>query len=367
MNALKPPSFFGNAKPREILRLLAYHPSHFDDSVVSIPAKKRRPVVITNLRQATCATLGDLESLPLELFNEILRHSDLHAVSALCSLNRRARALVISSYPYKLILQNAPHVVAALEKTGTASHFSVDDVFHALSAPSCHVCGKFGAYLWIPECIRCCFPCVQKAPELMPISERDASAAFGLTKNRLSRVPIMTTLPGAYGPQQRHYRKKRYLLSRERARQAAIDVHGGEEKLARYIKYDTSRAKIAYYKRVAALDGSAAAHNNPNRTMDDPTRFMAAVPLPYLDLSSGKTHIGLACERCEFAHDSDKVSQHLPISSYWGDETYTTEGILEHFKNCRRAQKWWKAHRKRLQQRTRPMTRMLFRHMYGPS
>jgi len=152
MDALKPPSFFGNAEPPEILRLLAYRPRHFDDSVVSIPTK-RGPLVVTDLHP-TCATLGDLDSLPLELFNEILRCSDIHAVSAFQFLNRRARALVISSFHYKLISHNAPHVVAALEKTGIASHFSVDDVFHALSTPSCHVCGEFGAQLWIPECKR---------------------------------------------------------------------------------------------------------------------------------------------------------------------------------------------------------------------
>jgi hypothetical protein len=344
MDALKPPSFFGNAEPPEILRLLAYHPQHFDDSVVSIPTKEGGPLVVTDLHP-TCATLGDLDSLPFELFNKILRCSDLHAVSEFCSLNWRARALAISSYPYKLISQNAPHVVAALEKTGTASHFSVDDVLHALSTPSCHVCGKFGAYLWIPECIRCCFPCMQEAPELMPMSERAASAAFGLTKNELSRVPIMTTLPGVYTRRQRTYRRQRQLLSRERARQAAIDIHGGEEELARYINHGTSKAKIAYDQRVAALDAAAAVQNAHNRTKNDPTRFMAVVPLPYLDLSSDITHIGLACQGCEFVLD-DEVSQHLPISSYRGDETYTTEGILEHFKSCWGARELWKAHRK---------------------
>ena len=177
------------------------------------------------------------------------------------------------------------------------------------------------------------------------MSERDASAAFGLTKNELSRVPIMTTLPGVYTRRQRTYRRKRHLLSRERARQAAIDFHGGEEELARYINHGTSKAKIAYYQRVEALDATAAVQNTHSRTKNDPTRFTAVVPLPYLDLSSGITHIGCACQGCEFVLD-DEVSQHLPILSYRGDETYTTEGILEHFKSCWGAQELWKAHRK---------------------
>lgn len=179
----------------------------------------------------------------------------------------------------------------------------------------------------------------------MPMSERAASAAFGLTKNRLSRVLIMTTLPGVYGPQQRLYWKKRHLLSRERARQAAIDIHGGEEELARYINHDISKAKIAYYQRVAALDATAAADHNPNRTKKDSTRFMAVVPLPYLDLSSGITHIGFACQGCKFAPRM-KYPRNSSSLIYRGNETYTTEGIFKHFKSCWGARELWKAHRK---------------------
>jgi hypothetical protein len=39
---------------------------------------------------------------------------------------------------------------------------------------------------------------MEMAPELMPIGERDAKAAFGLTKSGMKRVPNMFTLPGVY-------------------------------------------------------------------------------------------------------------------------------------------------------------------------
>ena len=47
-------------------------------------------------------------------------------------------------------------------------------------------------------CIRCCFLCMETAPELMPIGERDAKAAFDLTQNGMKRIPTMFTLPGVY-------------------------------------------------------------------------------------------------------------------------------------------------------------------------
>ena len=99
-------------------------------------------------------------------------------------------------------------------------------------------------------------------------------------------------------------------------------IHGGEEELARYINHDTSKAKIAYYQRVVALDATAAADHNPNRTKKDSTRFMAVVPLPYLDLSSGITHIGLACQGCKFAPRM-KYPRNSSSLIYRGNETYT--------------------------------------------
>jgi hypothetical protein len=232
---------------------------------------------------------------------------------------------VKSSFHYKLILLKAPQAVAALEKTGIASHFSVDDLFHALSTPSCHVCGQFGTYLWIPECVRCCLACMSK-PELLPMTERDARAAFGLTKSGLERVPIMATLPGTYTSFQRPYSRTRYLLSQERARQAAVDIHGGEEELAEYVNNGTSNAKIAYDQRVAKRGGA----------VNDPTRFMSVVPLPYLDSGLRVTRTGLACQGCHYR--TRGKNRHF--------QTYTKKSIFEHFNKCSSARRLWKAHRK---------------------
>ena len=67
-------SFFGKTKRREILGFLTYR--HSVPTVVCIPTE-RGPLLTqtcTDLHP-TCATFGDLEPLPLEMFNEILRYS----------------------------------------------------------------------------------------------------------------------------------------------------------------------------------------------------------------------------------------------------------------------------------------------------
>jgi hypothetical protein len=73
MVALKHPSFFGKAKRHAILDFLTYRPRRLGANVVSIPTE-RGPLltqISTDLHPTCAATLGDLEPLPLELFNEI--------------------------------------------------------------------------------------------------------------------------------------------------------------------------------------------------------------------------------------------------------------------------------------------------------
>src|SRR6266542_2755050 len=138
-------------------------------------------------------------------------------------LNRQARTIVHTSLPYKHLLRHVPRALVALMRTG-GSHFT-DEVFRTFCSPACCICGNFGAFLWIPECIRCCFTCMRKAPELMPMGKSQAKAVFGLTKRALAKVPIMITLPGTYGLFGKQYKRPRHLLSRARALQVAIMTH----------------------------------------------------------------------------------------------------------------------------------------------
>src|SRR5260370_25525440 len=97
--------------------------------------------------------------------------------------------VVHASLPYKNLIRHAPHAIAALVGTRAGSHFTLDEVFHTFCTPSCHVCGHFGAFLWIPECIRCCFPCLRAAPELMPMGESHAKAVYGLHQENTCKSP----------------------------------------------------------------------------------------------------------------------------------------------------------------------------------
>ena len=90
----------------------------------------------------------------------------------------------------------------------------------------------------------------------------------------------MVTIPGIYTTRQRPYRSKRKILSRERARQAAIENRGG-----------TVASRLA-----AAGDATTDAQSGSISATNDPTWFMTVVPVPYFDPSSGITQSGLSCQ-----------------------------------------------------------------------
>ena len=207
--------------------------------------------------ESPTASLGNFRVLPCEIFDWVIKHSTMHTVSSLRAVNRRMRLLVDTTLPYKRIISNAPHVRATLERTGVAPHFTVEEVFWILTHGACRVCGELGLYLWIPDLERCCYNCLREEPDLMPMSERDARAAYGLTARQMGQLPVMVSLPGNYKVSTTSRRKTSKFVSETRARQLGCAVHGGDDGLLKYIASSNTKAKAAYDKRLAKKIGRA--------------------------------------------------------------------------------------------------------------
>ena len=282
------------------------------------------------------------------MLSAVLRFSDLHTLSTLRLVNRRTKVVVEGFTPYKLIKIHAPYVLDALTRTEVASHFTADQVFDAFCSKSCAICSRFGAFLWIPGCIRCCIPCVRESQELMPMTQRDAMTAFGLSKKALSRVPIVHTLPGTYTFFQTTYQRRRWLLSRGTARKIAVEVHGGEEGLISYINSNTSRAKAAYDQRVAkqiATRSGCDSKGERNSTIDHINRFLVTTRLPYFNSELHSTQTGLSCKGCQAAVEASSA-QVLPYIQWQAlfnmrDRTFTEDMFLDHFAICTEAKRMW--------------------------
>ncbi|KAF8869018.1 hypothetical protein CPB84DRAFT_1805566 [Gymnopilus junonius] len=319
-----------DANKEDILKIVTYHPHNYVKAVISLT----QPTGDVEFKPPT-SSIGSLKVLPIELFDLVIKYSDMHTVSVLRTANRRTRLIVDASFPYKHIILCAPHIRATLERTGVASHFFVEEVFCVLSNPACHVCGNFGLYLWIPECIRCCITCLKEDPGLMPMSERDAQAAFGLTKSQMAMIPVMVTLPGEYTTFQKSRQRGVRLLSQKRARQLGIVVRG-KEGLDKYTSSSNSKSLAAYRQKLAKRDVLDFI-DKLQYSFDDVYRYLSAVHFPYFDRLSHTTHVGLACRGCDIASRGSTTSQHRR------NKTYTTAGALEHVKGCPDAQDLWMA------------------------
>jgi hypothetical protein len=330
-----------------IFRVVAYYCRDYDASVLSTLTDTNRGPS-TRLMDHGLSTLGDLEVLSVELLSEILRYARLSSVLTFRLLSKRARAAVDASVPYKHILLNAPCIISALVRTGVSSHFTVDHIFRSFTTPNCQVCGLFGAFLWIPECIRCCMPCVRESPELFPMTQSDAKAAFGLTKKTLANVPVMSSLPGTYSLSETPQKKTRRLMSQKQARLAAVVAHGGEKGFMDFINSGISQSKAAYERRLAARNQARESFDskgNINHSIDDVKRFMATAHLPYFDTTTRTTQNGLSCRGCQLALEEGSKqtlsSTQECVLNNRRNLTYTEDGFLEHFKECVEAQFIW--------------------------
>ncbi|KAH9928064.1 uncharacterized protein B0H18DRAFT_859191, partial [Fomitopsis serialis] len=162
----------------------------------------------------------ELGKFPLELLSLIVQYTDLLSISSLRLVNRRTRLIVDESVPYKFLVRHIPNTLASLNSADASQHFTVAQLYSTLCARTCAFCNDFGTYLWVPECVRCCFNCLNESPHLMPLIESDAKMLFGVTKKALSGVPSMLSLPGTYGMVDLYNGRRFRLYSQRRVVQA---------------------------------------------------------------------------------------------------------------------------------------------------
>ena len=184
------------------------------------------------------------------------------------------------------------------------------------------------------------------------MTRRDAMAAFGLSQKAVAKVPTVHTLPGAYTLSQTLHKRSRWLLSREKAREITVEVHGGEEGLMSYINSNTSRAKAAYDQRMAKRNATRSADSRGEEKFmfDDISRFLVTTRLPYFNPELRSTQTGLSCKGCEAAVDATfplmqpVLVVDLEAMFSMCERTYTEDTFLFHFATRTEAQRMWAEH-----------------------
>ncbi|KAJ5839906.1 uncharacterized protein N7525_005094 [Penicillium rubens] len=71
--------------------------------------------------------------------------------------------------------------------------------------------------------------------------------------------------------------------------------------------------------------------------------YMVTTSLPYLDIESGVTQIGVCCSGCQIALEKDLGSSRVQSNAcVLRDKVYSYDEFIEHLRECRGARNLWK-------------------------
>jgi len=240
-------------------------------------------------------SVGQLDRLPVELIDHVLRMLDIPTLSTFRRVNQRAMHLVDSLPPYRRVWTSCPTILRVVVSINAAS-FSCETLFRELTREKCRSCSCFGGYLYLITCKRVCYQCFTTKKEYFPISLTLATRQSKLQKKSLSHLPQVQSLPGRYATTARLSRYRMTLVDR----QALLQLSQRAESLNERIDYTTSEAR----------------------------RYMSVVSAPRLDSSDQPAYWGLYCSLCR---DKTEPSSHFRIQ-------YNESDAMQHLKDCHASQ-----------------------------
>ncbi|KAF4465043.1 F-box domain-containing [Fusarium albosuccineum] len=137
------------------------------------------------------SSIGPFEKLPIELSQEILNDLDLQSLSRLSCASFGFKKLVECLPAYRDLLTIASIAVIELSEARLLGVHSAELLWHALRTDRCDFCPRFGAYLFMLTCRRCCLDCLDLNPTLRVIPLDEAKGYFGLMTEHLEHLQTM--------------------------------------------------------------------------------------------------------------------------------------------------------------------------------
>jgi hypothetical protein len=148
--------------------------------------------------QEPSATLGQLDTLPLELLQPILLDLDLKSLTALRSVNRTFRKTIDSIKEYDDIITHGPTSLRAALSINLGSWISCRQLYNTLCSEQCTGCRRFGPLLYLLSCSRVCYVCLHEDRRFLPMVPIYAKPAFKLSSQNLADLPTALSIPGRY-------------------------------------------------------------------------------------------------------------------------------------------------------------------------
>ncbi|KAF5588516.1 hypothetical protein FPANT_6591 [Fusarium pseudoanthophilum] len=298
-----------NTDAATILDICTYHRRDFD--LVLIRSRPHENQVVRESIEEPFTTtptvkLGALDLLPNELLNIILRNLDLLSHFRFRHVNRRSRVLASGLREYKAVVRHGIEGFRGMLRSRLATHFTFGDMYRALIHEACSFCKNFGGFLYLPTAARCCFECIENAPELRVIS---MSALSKLTKLSAKRLKshlgyVLRTVPGIYSMRERPAVRPGLLLAEVEATRTLTELG-----------LITSDA-------VQALEARSEQKNQ---------RFMMSTAYPWYDPTAGQVENGVSCKGCQVRQEA------LALITRDRDDVFSSSGYQSHFETCKEA------------------------------
>lgn len=323
MAALVPPGYRSVAEYhcREeqtdaIVQAAAYHRKDYVLSVIWFSPREHvgvRQSIATPFQRTSSTALGTLNRLPLELLHEVLLYLDMHSLFKLRQTNLGSRQAVDSLKQYQVVVSNGLNLFYALLRTRL--DVSLFDFCNALYTKACTLCGEFGGFVSLLTWTRCCFKCLQVAPETQVRSLAAVRKQFHLAKTVLGQLRSFKTLPGTYTMEESVYKSRLTVVSLHQAMLAS-----GQQP-----------HRLAQAQPV-------------NSAREQKFNFMSSCALPYYDRRTGRVEHGMSCAGCQLALEKGIIGSKGEDWAFEArNKVYAQDGFMEHFRWCEQAQLLWRS------------------------
>ncbi|KAF5538593.1 hypothetical protein FPHYL_12492 [Fusarium phyllophilum] len=298
-----------NTRGATILDVCAYHRRDFDFVLIRSRPHENQ-VVRESIEKPFTTTptvkLGALDILPNELLNIILRNLDLLSYFRFRHVNRRSRVLASGLREYKAVVRFGIEGFRGMLRARLATHFTFEDMYRALIDETCSFCKNFGGFLYLPTAARCCFACIENAPELRVISMSALSKLTKISAKRLSSHFRYTlrTVPGIYSMRERPAVRPGLLLAEVEATRTLSEL---------------------------GLLISDVAQKLRERSEQKNQRFMMSTAYPWYDPKTGQVEHGVSCKGCQVRQEA------LALISRDRDDVFSSSAYQLHFETCKEA------------------------------
>ncbi|KAJ3562267.1 hypothetical protein NPX13_g8628 [Xylaria arbuscula] len=329
------PYDFHEEEVNDIIQVASYHCEQLRCTVIHFSAACHEPIlssIATPFPRSSrdSRQFRSLERLPLELLHIVIPGMDMQSVFNFRQTSLRLRDAVDSLPQYQLIVSYGLDLYCALLRTQHAPNVTLFDFHSVLCTKKCAFCDNFGDFISLLIWQRCCFRCIQLAPQASVQTLQSARTNYASNTNEAHQLMSLK------------------LLKRESYATGQFFPH------PRNSLVSTQHAQSAWSARPRRREREEVDRRNYQHCLSE----MGACALPHYNTQKKELERGLSCAGCELnaagrlwaarrawnpwipgiswiPRDVDEVRWTIY------SKIYTRARFLEHFRWCKQAQRMW--------------------------